>query len=125
MSTILVIDDDLAILKLFGTILEDGGYSVQLSHSGGDAKKLLRQTPIDLVVLDLNMPEPDGFDLLKELRASMPGLRIVVVSGYLDGALLKAAEWLGATAALSKSDAPGMLVKTVKDILQKFPPESG
>ncbi len=125
MSTILVIDDDLAILKLFGTILEDGGYSVKLSHSSGDAKKLLRQTPIDLVVLDLNMPEPDGFDLLKELRASMPGLRIVVVSGYLDGALLKAAEWLGATAALSKSDAPRMLVKTVKDILQKFPPESG
>jgi len=125
MSTILVIDDDLAVLKFFGTILEDAGYSVQLCHSGGDAKKLLRQTPIDLVVLDLNMPEPDGFDLLKELRAAMPGLRIVVVSGYLDGALLTAAKWLGATAVLSKSDAPGMLVKTVNDILQKFPPESG
>ena len=119
--TIRVVDDDRQILRLFVAILEEGGYRVQSASSGEDALKVLREVPIDLMVLDLSMPEPDGFDLLKRLRASTPGLRIVVVSGYLQGALLKAAEFLGATASLNKTDAPRLLLQTVQGILQKHP----
>lgn len=119
---VLVVDDDPQILKLFVQILERGGYSVVPVSSGEYVMKTLQEVPIDVVVLDLSMPEPDGFDLLKQLRACMPGLRIVVVSGYLQGALLKAAELLGATATISKTDAPRRLLPTVREILQRFPP---
>ena len=121
MPTILVVDDDPQILALFAEILGKGGYSVRLTSCGRDALQLLREEPVDLVVLDLSMPEPDGFELLKTLRASLPGLRIVVVSGYLQGALLEAARMLGATATLSKSDAPASLLQTVRGILRGFP----
>ena len=79
--------------------------------------QVLEHQPVDLLVLDLSMPKPDGFDLLKRLRLKRPGLRILVISGYMQGALLKASEFLGATASLSKTDAPLHLLETVNSLL--------
>ncbi len=118
MSSILVIDDEASILRLFRKILEEGGYKVSVASSGREGLKIMREVPVDLVVLDLSMPEPDGFELLKSIRAALPGLRILVVSGYLDGALLNAARLLGATATLAKNDAPKLLLPTVRSILE-------
>ena len=121
-SRILVVDDDLQVLKLFATILEKGGYSVVVAASGKKVMELLRQDAFDLLVLDLSMPQPDGFELLRALRSSMPGLRILVISGFMGGVLLRPARFLGATATLPKSEAPAQLLKTVKNLLRKQPP---
>ena len=118
-SHVLVADDDPQILKLFARILSRGGFSVTAVGSGDAAIKVLQDGPVDLLVLDLNMPPPDGFELLKSLRAKRPGLRILVISGYMQGALLKASEILGATASLSKIDAPKLLLQTVNMLLQQ------
>lgn len=115
---ILIVDDEPQVLKLFRSMLEEGGYSVAVACSS-DATEALKTLDIDLLVLDLNMPEPDGFELLKKFHTSMPGLRIVVTSGYLEGALLEAAQLLGATATIPKATAPKVLVKTVDAILRK------
>jgi CheY-like chemotaxis protein len=114
---ILVADDDPQIRKLFTHLLTKGGYSVIAVESGRLALEVLQRQPVDLLVLDLNMPQPDGFDLLKALRNQRPGLRILVISGYLQGALLKASEILGATASLSKMEATKSLVETVDTLL--------
>lgn len=115
---ILMVDDEPQVLKLFRSILERAGYTIETAICGRDAIQLLKTCDVDLLVLDLNMPEPDGFELLRELRTSMPGLRIVVISGFLEGALLEAAGLLGATATISKTDAPEMLVPIVNDLLR-------
>lgn len=115
---ILVADDDPQVLKLFTRLLTKRGYSVTPVDSGTDALETLKKEPVDLLVLDLSMPQPDGFDLLKSLRRDRPGLRILVISGYMQGALLKASEILGATASLSKTEAPESLVKAVDALLQ-------
>lgn len=90
-----------------------------LAPSGEAAMDFLHASQIDVVVLDLNMPAPDGFELLKSLRKSAPDLRVVVVSGYLQGSLLKAAELLGAAATVAKTEAPGLLLPTVDDVLRR------
>jgi len=119
-SRILVIDDDPQVLKLFSKMLIRGGYAVRAANSGkGVMKALDTGGPFDLVVLDLSMPPPDGFETLKTLHANRPGLRILVVSGFLEGALLEASELLGATASLNKEDAPEMLLQTVNDLLRR------
>src|SRR5579863_2064147 len=118
---ILVVDDDPQVLKLFGKILEDGGYAARLVSSGDQVMPLLQREPFDLVVLDLSMPPPDGFELLKRLRSSMPGLLILVTSGYMHGALLKAAQLLGAAGTLPKTDAPRHLLEAVANLLPKHP----
>jgi CheY-like chemotaxis protein len=115
---IVVADDDPQILKLFTRLLTKHGYSVTPVDSGTGALQALDEQPVDLLVLDLSMPQPDGFDLLKSLRRDRPGLRILVISGFMQGALLKASEILGATASLSKTEAPASLVKTVDALLQ-------
>jgi CheY-like chemotaxis protein len=117
---ILVVDDDPQTLKLLARILTNGGYEVQTADSGKTGLELLDTAePFDLIVLDLCMPAPDGFDVLKEVRALQPGLRTLLISGYMGGALLTAAELLGATATLNKTDAPRLLLRLVNQLLQR------
>jgi CheY-like chemotaxis protein len=107
-------------LKLFAKILAKGGYSVRIENSGVRAIEALDEgNPVDLMVLDLSMPERDGFDILRVLQKERPGLRVLVTSGAMGGVLLKASKFLGATAILNKTDAPKMLLPTVNRLLQR------
>jgi CheY-like chemotaxis protein len=115
---IVVVDDEPLVLTLFTTLLDENGYSVTAVNSADAAMEVLREQPVDLLVLDLSMPNTDGFDVLRSLRVQLPGLPILVISGYMQGALLQASELLGAAASLSKTDAPGLLVETVKKLLK-------
>jgi CheY-like chemotaxis protein len=71
----------------------------------------------DLLILDLNMPPPDGFELLKRKRSKFPGLRILVISGCLEGTLLEAARIFGATATLEKPVTAEALIGKVREML--------
>jgi CheY-like chemotaxis protein len=115
---ILIVDDEPLVLSLFATLLEENGYSVTAVTSGDAAMEVLREQTVDLLVLDLSMPRTDGFEVLRSLRVQLPGLPILVISGYMQGALLQASELLGAAASLSKREAPGLLVETVKTLLK-------
>jgi len=119
-ARILVVDHGPQVVRLFSEILTTGGYVVRAAKSSKKATEILAASePVDLVVLDLSMPPPDGFEILKALHSQRPGLRILVVSGFLGGALLEAAELLGATASLNKADAPRLLLPTVERLLQR------
>ena len=117
-SHILIVDDEPLVLALFTTLLSRNGYFVTPVSSGDAAMEVLREQPVDVLVLDLSMPRTDGFDVLRSLRVHRPDLPILVISGYMQGALLQASEMLGAAASLSKTDAPGLLVDTVKKLLK-------
>ncbi len=116
---ILVVDDDPQVLRLFAKILTNGGYVVRTESSGKTALESLEASPVDLVVLDLSMPAPDGFEILKALRKQRPGLRILVTSGFMGGALLEAAELLGATGTINKGDATRLLLQKVNLLLDR------
>jgi CheY-like chemotaxis protein len=116
---ILIVDDEPLVLTLFTTLLTGNGYSVTPVSSGEAAMEVLREQSVDVLVLDLSMPKTDGFEVLRSLRVQRPGLPILVISGYMHGALLQASELLGAAASLSKTDAPQMLVATVRKLLKQ------
>ena len=111
---ILVVDDDPQVRELLAVLLESAGYNVSRAESGREALESLRRDRFDVMVLDLDMSGLDGFDVLKVTRSEFTHLQVLVVSGYLDGALLKAAECLGAAASLNKTQASGSLVKIVR-----------
>src|SRR5262245_40739427 len=97
---ILVVDDDPQVRSVFGGMLSSAGYEVICVDSGDAAFAVLRDGPVDLLILDLNMPDqPDGFEILKTAR-SHSEMRILVISGFMHGPLLKASELMGATASL-------------------------
>ena len=117
LANIVIVDDDQQVVQVLKKTLESNGYSVQGTTSALHAIALIEQGHADLLILDLNMPKPDGFEVLKAERTRFPGLRILVISGYLKGALLEAASILGATATLEKPISPGDLVAKVQDVL--------
>ncbi|RIV18094.1 response regulator [Fibrisoma montanum] len=89
MITILVVDDELDLeplmLKWFRRRIQQSHYAFRFAYSGREALALLQSDPsIDLVLLDINMPEMDGMTLLNELPTVNPLLRAVMVSAYGD-----------------------------------------
>jgi len=118
-SRILVADDDPLVRKLFAKKLRSAGYSVSEAKSGPEALSLLRRMHFRLLVLDLDMPDDgtDGFEILKFVRTELPHLQVLVISGYLRGALLEAAECLGARLSLYKDSAPRLLLESTRRLL--------
>lgn len=115
---ILLVDDDRQVVRYLQMALEKGGYAVTAVTSSKQALASIKEPLPDLLILDLNMPEPDGFDLLKTVRAQFPYLRVLVISGYLEGALLKAATLLGAAASLEKPITAEVLIAKVQEVLE-------
>jgi CheY-like chemotaxis protein len=114
---ILLVDDNHQVVKYLKKALAESGYAVIATTSGNQALAFIQVRMPDLLVLDLNMPEPDGFDLLKAARSRFPYLRILVISGYLHGALLEAAKMFGAIATLEKPVTAEALVGKVREVL--------
>jgi len=65
---ILVVDDDENILNLEKTILEQKGFSVTTAGGGNEALKVLSQEGFDLILLDVMMPEVDGFTVCRKIK---------------------------------------------------------
>jgi two-component system KDP operon response regulator KdpE len=84
-AKVLVIDDDRAIRKLLRTGLSTQGYDILDAPDGRTALDLLAQKP-DLVILDLGLPDIEGLELLKTIRASNESVPIVVLSSRGDEA---------------------------------------
>src|ERR1700691_5147771 len=100
--SILVVDDDLQVRGFFARVLTKAGYSVYDVSNGVEAKAAIQNIAFNLLILDLNMPEMDGYEVLKFARARIPSLKIIVASGFIPDTILKTAELIGAVATLKK-----------------------
>ena len=83
-SRILVVDDEPAIRRFLRTSLGAQGYQVDEATDGQAALELLRRIPPDVLVLDLGLPDLDGFELLRRLRAGGSALPVIVLSSRAD-----------------------------------------
>ncbi len=69
-QTILIVDDDMQLTSFLARFLKKHGYQAQTASSGAQARALFDENHTSLIVLDLNLPDADGFDLAKEIRAT-------------------------------------------------------
>ncbi|RDH47993.1 response regulator transcription factor [Fischerella thermalis] len=79
---ILVVDDVIDNSLLLATILESEGYQVDIASSGYTAMAKIEANPPSLVLLDLMMPELDGYEVAKWIRQNQPSVAIVIVTAY-------------------------------------------
>ena|ERR1700730_11237281 len=117
-QVILVVDDNSDHRKGFRILLESGGYTVVECNSGKEALTALDKTTFDLMTLDLSMPDVDGFEVLRLVRSKHPDLKIVVISGFLQGSMNQAAKMLGAAVTLDKNVAADLLLTVVHGLLK-------
>ncbi|BFU95901.1 MAG: Nitrogen assimilation regulatory protein NtrX [Nitrospira sp.] len=81
-ASILVVDDEEAILSSLSSILLDEGYEVAAVKSGGEALRIFTTDPPDLMLLDIWMPEMDGLETLKRVRELVPTAQVMMMSGH-------------------------------------------
>src|SRR5208283_1917617 len=81
-ATILIVDDEKNILTSLSRPLSRDGYTVKTTQSGKEALQLIRENGIDLIVLDVWLPDLDGLTVLKEAREIDRDLVAIVMSGH-------------------------------------------
>jgi DNA-binding NtrC family response regulator len=85
-ATILLVDDEESVRSIVTKILRRGGYTVLEADSGAGALAVAQTYPahIDMVITDLHMPGAQGPEVVKQLLAVLPDLRVLFISGYAD-----------------------------------------
>jgi CheY-like chemotaxis protein len=104
-KTVLVVDDDKALVKSLKYKLEKRGISTCVAYSGKEALQVVNQAPPNLILLDIMMPEMDGYEVMSRLKRNRKTahIPIVVLTGVeIDGARVKALS-LGAEDFVTKS----------------------
>ena len=119
MKTILVVDDEEHILKLYQKVLVDDGFQVKLAKSGEQAIQMAKEEEVNLVVLDIKMEGLSGLETLAELRKNKRNMPIILNSAY---STYKSdfQSWL-ADAYLVKSANVDELRIKVHELLQEAP----
>jgi signal transduction histidine kinase/AmiR/NasT family two-component response regulator len=116
---ILVVDDDEFIRDLLTSWLEFRGYQVKCAKNGREALQLRQQTHFDLILLDIKMPEMNGYEVLKQLRADNNTTPVVVMSALSDANSVVACIKLGAEDYLSKPIESELLWARITASLEK------
>lgn len=121
---ILIVDDDRDLRITLQRYLAITGYTVLLADGGRHALQMMTDSTIELVITDLIMPDIDGIELIQELRAGHPRVKIIAISGgglLPPTACLDAARLLGAHACLVKPLSFPVLLQTVRRLLSPVP----
>jgi len=80
-KTVLIADDDKLLLAVYKLAFERHGYVVLVAEDGNVALKLLEARPVDVVLLDILMPEKEGLETLLEIKQLYPDVAVFVMSG--------------------------------------------
>lgn len=116
---ILIVDDDLRMLKSVQEMLAAYGYNCLAAEGGKKALEFLKQTQFALILLDLDMPEIDGFQVLDAVRQHHGDTAVIIVSGQTSFDSATLAMRSGAQDFLRKPYVPDELVRTIENTLQK------
>ena len=81
-KTIIIIDDDKFILNVFSRILQKQGYNVDVVETGQETLEKMNEKKYDLALIDVNLPDINGIDLVSKLNSINPDLIKIVITGF-------------------------------------------
>jgi PAS domain S-box-containing protein len=120
-GTVLVVDDEAAVLTLARTALERGGFRVLTAASGPDALQQYESHRPEIVaaLVDITMPGMNGMEVLRQLRAKNEDLALLMMSGYSENSLEAASEELKLAGFVEKPFRLGDVVVAVQQALDR------
>jgi len=114
MHTVLITDDNDLIRETLQKALVGDGYRVQLAKNGGECLETVRSGDVDLILLDMRLPDMNGLDVLRSLRESHPDIIVLMMTAYGDVESTKRALDLGAFDFIRKPVTPKALSSIIK-----------
>lgn len=121
---ILVVDDDEELVDFLEDYLEKDSYDVRGTYNGKDALRLFREREFDLVVLDLMLPEMDGYRVCERMRREAETPIIMLTAKTSDEEKIKGLD-LGADDYVTKPFSPGELLARIRAALRRVEDEEG
>ncbi len=123
---ILVVDDDRQIVRLLRTYLEQSGYQALVAHDGESALHIIRRERPDLVLLDLMLPNRDGWEVTRVVRGddSLQGLPLIMLTARADDQDKIVGLELGADDYVTKPFNPREVVARVRAVLRRVQGEA-
>ena len=121
-SKILVVEDDSFLLQMYATKLETEEFKVFTASTGSEALSLVEKEDLDLILLDLNLPEVDGFNVLEELKSNpkTKHIPVLVLTNFSQKEDIDRCLDLGAEDFLIKAHfVPSEVIEKIKKILKK------
>lgn len=118
-KVIMTVDDSASVRQMVGFTLEQAGYEVVEAVDGKDAMQKLSNTPVNMVIADLHMPNMDGIELIKQIR-SIPKIKfmpIVMLTTESQASRKEEGKAAGATGWIVKPFKPDQLLKVIKKVL--------
>ncbi len=120
MAKILAVDDSASMRQMVAFTLKNAGHEVLEAADGREALEIARKTPVNLVLSDVNMPNMDGIQLIRELRA-LPSYRftpILMLTTESAASRKQEGKAAGATGWIVKPFDPDQLLATVDRVLR-------
>ena len=119
MQHILIVEDDRTIAESIAFILEQDSFSCQWFDNGGDALDYVDNNPVDLMLLDVGLPDMSGFDVLRKVRTNSD-LPVVIITARDDESdQVLGLEGLGANGYITKPFSPRLVVAHVRSQLRR------
>ena len=117
LSSVLVIDDDAKMRELLTSILEGEGYSVETAEDGKHAIGFCKKLPFDAALIDIELPDIKGTELLKALKEIQPKMSKIIITGHpsIENAMKAVNE--KADGYILKPFNPVELLETIKRLL--------
>ncbi|HMV28698.1 MAG TPA: response regulator transcription factor [Anaerolineales bacterium] len=117
-AKILVIDDDAAITELMSMLLKTFGFEVLTTNIGEEGIRLAREASPNVILLDLMMPDLDGWQVCKEIRKTST-VPILILSAINDPRMVASVLDVGADDFLVKPVPSGVLVANIKKLIRR------
>ncbi|PKL38028.1 MAG: Fis family transcriptional regulator [Spirochaetae bacterium HGW-Spirochaetae-1] len=119
MARILIVDDEKNIITTISSILQDEGHTVYSSENSGDAVKFLGSNEVDLIILDVWLPDADGMNLLESAKKLYPETAVIMISGHGSIDIAVKATRMGAFDFLEKPPTLERVVTSVNNAVEQ------
>lgn len=123
MKRILLVEDDPFLVDIYSTKLKEAGFSVQVAFDGKEALKKIKEDLPDLLLLDIVLPDFNGWEILRRIERDdkLKVLKVVVLSNLGEKEEIEKGLKLGAAKYLVKAHyTPSEVIEEVKKILKKL-----
>jgi two-component system KDP operon response regulator KdpE len=115
---LLVIDDDSAVTDLLSLLLKSNGFEVSATNNSAEGLSTIRENPPDVVILDLMMPEMDGWQICKAVR-EFSQVPIIILSALNDPSMIASVLDAGADDYLTKPTPSRVLIAHINRLVNR------